>query len=206
MRVSVVIALFALPPWFASACATARPPQAASAAVSADQQASTPSALTKEAYLAQVNPGDGRPSVVFSLPDSKTNGKPAATVAPEAAPAEAAKAEEPSSTVLQEIHGPSADDKLVGLLQKEIEEAIQQPSGRRKIQFSMTLVENERVRYFIDTFCGKLRDFFVQALARSGKYIPMMATVLQEAGLPEDLVYLSLIESGFSPSAYSKAK
>jgi membrane-bound lytic murein transglycosylase D len=99
-----------------------------------------------------------------------------------------------------------ADDKLVGLLQKEIEEAISQPSGRRKIQFSMTLVENDRVRYFIDTFCGKLRDFFVQALARSGKYIPMMATVLQEAGLPEDLVYLSLIESGFAPTAYSRAK
>src|SRR5262249_23733251 len=94
---------------------------------------------------------------------------------------------EPPATVLQEIPGPKADDKLVDLLQKEIEQAIQQPSGRRKIQFSMPLVENERVRYFIDAFCGKLRDFFARALARSGKYIPMMASVLQESGLPEDL-------------------
>jgi membrane-bound lytic murein transglycosylase D len=207
MRVSVTIALLALPPWFASACATARPLPAASAAVSvADQPASTPSALPKESYLAQVSPRDERPSVVINLPASKVDEKSAAPIVPEPPAAEPAKPEQPSPTVLQEIHGPSADDKLVGLLQKEIEEAISQPSGRRKIQFSMTLVENERVRYFIDTFCGKLRDFFVQALARSGKYIPMMATVLQEAGLPEDLVYLSLIESGFSPSAYSRAK
>jgi len=206
MRVSAVIALLALPLWFASSCATARPLQTVSPTVStADQQASTPSALPKEAYLTQATPGDGRPSVVLSLSD-RPDDKPAATGPPVSTPAEAAKVEQPSATMLQEIHGPSADDKLVGLLQKEIEEAIRQPSGRRKIQFSMTLVENDRVRYFIDTFCGKLRDFFVQALARSGKYIPMMATVLQEAGLPEDLVYLSLIESGFSPSAYSKAK
>jgi len=121
-------------------------------------------------------------------------------------PAEPVAPPEPPATTLQEIRGPRADDKLVDLLQKEIEQAIQQPSGRRKIQFSMPLVENERVRYFIEAFCGKLRDFFSRALARSGKYIPMMASVLQEAGLPEDLVYLSLIESGFAPSAYSKAK
>jgi peptidoglycan lytic transglycosylase D len=208
MRVSVAIALIALPSWFASAGATVRPAQTASPAVSmAEGQVSLPStALPRETYLAQVGPRDERPSVVIILPESKSDGKAAATVAPEPAAPEPAKPEEASPTVLQEIHGPSADDRLVGLLQKEIEEAIGQPSGRRKIQFSMSLVENDRVRYFIDTFCGKLRDFFVQALARSGKYIPMMATVLQDAGLPEDLVYLSLIESGFSTSAYSRAK
>ena len=81
-----------------------------------------------------------------------------------------------------------------------------QPPGRRKIQFSISLVENDRVRYFIDFFCGRMKGFFERALERSGKYIPMMATVLQEAGLPEDLVYLSLIESGFSTAAVSKAK
>lgn len=207
MRVSAAIALLALPPWFASGCAMERPPQTVSPAVStADQLVSTPSALPKQAYLIQASPSAERPSVVFSLPDPKAEDKLSPPVPQDSTPAEPAKPEQPSPTAVQEVHGPSADDKLVGLLQKEIEEAIRQPSGRRKIQFSMTLVENDRVRYFIDTFCGKLRDFFVQALARSGKYIPMMATVLQEAGLPEDLVYLSLIESGFSPSAYSRAK
>jgi len=109
-------------------------------------------------------------------------------------------------TALQELPGPEADDQLLGLWQKDIDQAMQQPPGRRKIQFSIPVVENDRVRYFVDYFSGKIRGFFATALARSGRYIPMMATILQGEGLPEDLVYLSLIESGFSPQAFSKAK
>jgi membrane-bound lytic murein transglycosylase D len=116
------------------------------------------------------------------------------------------KTREEPPTALQEAPGPKADDRLLGLWQLELEKAMQQPPGRRKIQFSMPLVENNRVRYFIDLFCGRMREFFERALARSGRYIPMMAAILQEAGLPEDLVYLSLIESGFSPQAYSRAR
>jgi membrane-bound lytic murein transglycosylase D len=42
-----------------------------------------------------------------------------------------------------------------------------------------------------------------QYLSRSTRYLPMMKNVLRENGLPEDLVYISLIESGFSPQAHS---
>jgi len=118
----------------------------------------------------------------------------------------ATKTSEEQSTVLQEAPGPTADDQLLDLWQKDLDQAMQQPPGRRKIQFSIPAVENDRVRYFVDLFCGRAKDFFERALARSGKYIPMMATILQREGLPEDLVYLSLIESGFSPHAYSRAK
>ena len=110
------------------------------------------------------------------------------------------------ATVLQEVPGPQADDQLLSLLQKDIDKAMQEPPGRRKIQFSMPVVENDRVRYFVNSFSGRLRGFFERALARSGRYIPMMAMILQDEGLPEDLVYLSLIESGFSPHAVSRAK
>ncbi len=109
-------------------------------------------------------------------------------------------------TALQETPGPKADDRLLGLWQKDLDDAMQQPPGRRRIQFSIPVVENDRVRYFVDYFRGKKRDFFETALARSGKYIPMMATILRQEGLPEDLVYLSLIESGFSLHALSRAK
>lgn len=118
----------------------------------------------------------------------------------------AIKMPEEPPTVLQDVPGPRADDQLLGLWQKDLEKALQQPSGRRKIQFSIPVVENDRVRYFVDFFSGRLRGFFERALARSGRYIPLMAGILQEEGLPEDLVYLSLIESGFSPYAVSKAK
>jgi len=114
-------------------------------------------------------------------------------------------AEEPP-TELQEAPGPKADDQLLDLWQKDLDKAMLQPPGPRKIQFSIPVVENERVRYFVDYFCGKKRGFFETALARSGRYIPIMAAILQEEGLPEDLIYLSLIESGFSPHAFSRAK
>jgi len=109
-------------------------------------------------------------------------------------------------TALQELPGPEADDQLLGLWQKDIDQAMQQPPGRRKIHFSIPAVENDRVRYFVNYFTGKFRGFFERALSRSGRYIPMMAAILQEEGLPQDLVYLCLIESGFSPRAVSKAK
>lgn len=126
--------------------------------------------------------------------------------APEENPQNVAKAPEDPPTALQDAPGPKADDRLLGLWQKDIDKAMQQPPGRRKIQFSIPVVENNRVRYFVDYFCGKKKGFFETALARSGRYIPMMATILQQEGLPEDLVYLSLIESGFSPHALSRAK
>lgn len=118
----------------------------------------------------------------------------------------ATKVPEEPPTSLQETPGPKADDQLLGLWKKDIDKAMQQPAGRRRIQFSIPVVENDRVLYFVDYFRGKKRGFFETALSRSGRYIPMMATILQEEGLPEDLVYLSLIESGFSPNAFSRAK
>lgn len=121
-------------------------------------------------------------------------------------PKKTAKAQKEPPTALQEAPGPKADDQLLGLWQKDIDRAMQQPPGQRKIQFSIPVVENDRVRYFVNYFCGKKRGFFETALARSGRYISMMATILQEEGLPQDLVYLSLIESGFSPHAFSRAK
>jgi len=218
MRAVITIALIALLSWFAVGCGTALP---ASRTVSTStapvgKPSTDAAAQARRPLLVAVNanpPTDERPAAAPVIqpepaaPGTKKDDlKPPVAVEAKTPPPPPAAPVEPPATVLQETPGPKADDKLVDLLQKEIEQAIQQPSGRRKIQFSMPLVENERVRYFIDAFCGKLRDFFSRALARSGKYIPMMASVLQEAGLPEDLVYLSLIESGFAPSAYSKAK
>ena len=37
------------------------------------------------------------------------------------------------------------------------------------------------------------------------RYIPMFQKELREAGLPEDLAYLAMIESGFNQRAYSKS-
>jgi membrane-bound lytic murein transglycosylase D len=68
------------------------------------------------------------------------------------------------------------------------------------------LTVNDKVEYFVDYFQGPGRKAFARWLSRSERYIPMMKQVLKDEGLPEDLVYLAMIESGFSPNAYSVAK
>ena len=67
------------------------------------------------------------------------------------------------------------------------------------------LVYNARVQMFMNYFQRNGRERFEMWLERSGAYVPMMQKILKEEGLPGDLVYLALIESGFSPYAYSHA-
>ena len=67
------------------------------------------------------------------------------------------------------------------------------------------LTLNSKVEYFITYFQTSGREAFARWLSRSERYIPMMKQVLKKEKLPEDLVYLAMIESGFSPHAYSVA-
>ena len=64
---------------------------------------------------------------------------------------------------------------------------------------------NDSVRNSILFFQTNGRDAMTTWLRRSGRYLPVIQGILQEEGLPLDLAYLSMIESGFSPNAYSRA-
>lgn len=82
---------------------------------------------------------------------------------------------------------------------------MQQPPEHAPLRISPAVETHYRVRYYLEGFCGRMRDFFERALARSGKYRALMNEILHGEGLPEKLVYLALIESGFSTHAYSRA-
>lgn len=73
-------------------------------------------------------------------------------------------------------------------------------------EFDIPIVINAQVEHFIQYFQTTARKAFANWLARSEKYIPFMKNHLKENGLPEDLVYMALIESGFNPYAYSRSK
>ncbi|MGO9829463.1 MAG: LysM peptidoglycan-binding domain-containing protein [Myxococcaceae bacterium] len=62
------------------------------------------------------------------------------------------------------------------------------------------------VAQYIRFFQGPGRKWFRVWMSRSSRYIPMMAPVLEASGMPRDTVYLAMIESGFSPEAYSWAR
>jgi membrane-bound lytic murein transglycosylase D len=54
-------------------------------------------------------------------------------------------------------------------------------------------------------FTGSGREYFDRWLRRRGRYEALIRGKLQERGLPSDLLYLSMIESGFNPKAWSNA-
>jgi membrane-bound lytic murein transglycosylase D len=62
-----------------------------------------------------------------------------------------------------------------------------------------------RVEYFVSRFSGAMKPTFEVALARQSRFAPMIHERLRGAGLPEDMIYLPLIESWFDPNAYSRA-
>ncbi len=64
---------------------------------------------------------------------------------------------------------------------------------------------NNKVTKWINYFQNDGRERMALYLSRSTRYIPMMKNVLREYRLPEDLVYVAMIESGFSPRARSFA-
>jgi membrane-bound lytic murein transglycosylase D len=72
--------------------------------------------------------------------------------------------------------------------------------------FDIPITVNDAVERWLKYFQTDGRKNFAIYLSRAGRYEPMMRAVFRDAGLPEDLVYLSLIESGFSPRAYSRAR
>lgn len=59
------------------------------------------------------------------------------------------------------------------------------------------------IAYFLQ---GNGRTYFSRWLTRSGKYFPMMRQIFREEGVPEELIHLSMIESGMNPIVVSKAQ
>ncbi|HEX8949957.1 MAG TPA: transglycosylase SLT domain-containing protein, partial [Dissulfurispiraceae bacterium] len=58
----------------------------------------------------------------------------------------------------------------------------------------------------VDLFTDRIREKFSIWLERSSRYIEIMKDILREKQLPEELVFLPIIESGFNLNAYSRAK
>ncbi len=74
-------------------------------------------------------------------------------------------------------------------------------AGRADIPIDLT----PEVRAYIHFFCTEGREFFGRSLSRSTAYLPMIQMAFRKHGLPQDLAYKALVESGFNPRARSRA-
>ncbi|MDX9715234.1 MAG: transglycosylase SLT domain-containing protein [Dissulfurispiraceae bacterium] len=87
---------------------------------------------------------------------------------------------------------------------------IKQVEASQQLPLSMSYPQNEKGVKAIDRsfvlFKETMKERFSMWLERSAKYIEIMKGVLKERRMPDELVFLPLIESGFNINAYSRAR
>ena len=70
----------------------------------------------------------------------------------------------------------------------------------------LPLMLNDQVAMFLNYFSStKGRHTLEHGLTRAGRYRDMISATFKEIGVPQDLIYLAMAESGFQPLAVSRA-
>lgn len=99
-------------------------------------------------------------------------------------------------------------DPDVGLYLDPVEALAVDPLQLDKVDpadFDIPIEVNPSVTKWMRYFLGRGRKWTTRYLERATKYQPMMHRMLADADMPADLVYLSMIESGYSNQARSVA-
>lgn len=73
------------------------------------------------------------------------------------------------------------------------------------VTYDIPTFQDEKVDQWIAYLMGRGRHWYEIWLSRSTRYVPIFQPILEQYGLPKDLIFLAMIESGFSPNAYSWA-
>lgn len=84
--------------------------------------------------------------------------------------------------------------------------AAEKPLAKSAEPYNVPIVVDAKVEGHMRFFHSTIHDKFEKWLHRLSHYHPIVERIFSEFGLPTDLVYLSLVESGFNPHAYSRAR
>src|ERR1700735_86537 len=109
----------------------------------------------------------------------------------------ASEAQNSEPAPIDETNGitPSADPSVRAKAQAEV----------KSTHSDLPLMMTDQVAGYISYFSNRGRGTFERAFARSGRYHEMMVRILKQEGVPQDLIYLAQAESGFQPTAVSRA-
>mgnify|MGYP001290197897 CR=1 FL=1 len=114
---------------------------------------------------------------------------------------------EPEATASSDVGAPATEDQAEVLKEESDKTAevtkSEEPQGP---VYNIPVVFDQTVQSHIRFFNTSIRDRFEQWLVRLNRYRPLVEDIFAEFDLPSDLVHLSLVESGFNPYAYSRAK
>ena len=127
-----------------------------------------------------------------------------------------ARLEEPQVTVdVPEEAGPEISDDAPAVVVEEDTEVASAPQDSEDAvppkpslitSYESNATASKAVEKSIGLFSTTIKERFSLWLSRSGQYLDMMKGILRKKNVPEDMVFLSLIESGFNPNAYSIAR
>ena len=85
-------------------------------------------------------------------------------------------------------------------------EAERQIVEETPIRSEIPIVLNKQVLSYIKAYSTRLKPVIQASLERSGKYETLFKRILREEGVPEELFYLPIVESGYKTFALSRAK
>ncbi|HWP56543.1 MAG TPA: lytic transglycosylase domain-containing protein [Candidatus Acidoferrales bacterium] len=113
----------------------------------------------------------------------------------------------PSLAFATDANEPLAGESLVpfGGARRE-NRASAAPRERAGIEFPPWILRHPKVTHFIRIFSGSGRATLRRALERSGRYEQSMSEIFRSEGVPQELLHLCIIESGFSPLAVSHSR
>ena len=140
--------------------------------------------------------------LVFSLPAAATGDPSSAQILPVAA----AQLEQKSLPDISPQGTNSAAKVLPVVQQEHAQESTSAYPGYNLQAYNTNEVALKAVERNISLFSNTIKGRFSLWLSRSGKYLELMKEILRQKDVPENIVFLPLIESGFSPYAYSVAQ
>jgi membrane-bound lytic murein transglycosylase D len=151
-----------------------------------------------ETFRAVARPGDAS-DVAFAgdLWDSIAVYRPVVDVPARLAEPDRPPAEDPRDSLV--AAAPTASPEEFDKAKRELDAAPEATS------FDIPIVVNEQVLRAVAFYQFRTPLAFASALKRSGRYLDLMRGIFKEEGLPEDLVYVAMVESAFKYQAHSRA-
>lgn len=104
-----------------------------------------------------------------------------------------------------EVH-PLLQEEVIALSGEELRLELERVKAAEEgNQYDFPIDLNDKVLAMVHAFTGPKRGFMENSLGRAARYLPMVRQVFGEEGIPQDLAYLAVIESGFRNQAKSRA-
>lgn len=113
----------------------------------------------------------------------------------------------PSAAGPEPEPGIKAQEEVVSLTGEDLRAELERVRlAERDTSYDFPIDLNDKVLTWVNLFTTTKKGFMENALGRASMYLPMIRQVFAEEGIPQDLAYLAVIESGFRNEAKSRAR